>query len=149
MTSKLILKVKKNNPDAIIPTKANITDSGWDLTIIKIFEKNNQVFLGDTGLNIEPPAGFYTQIVPRSSIYKSGFIQANSIGIIDSDYRGNLMVALKFLGEPHLALNQAKSLIGKRIAQLLLVPLPDFEIKEVKELSSTIRGEGGFGSSGS
>jgi len=76
-------KVKRTREDAIIPKKAHLTDTGYDLWVLdKHKELDNGVVMYSTGLQIEPPSGFYFEIVPRSSIIKSGHIQANSVGKI-------------------------------------------------------------------
>ena len=87
--------VKKLREDAVIPQKAHTTDTGYDLWILdKHKELDNGVVMYSTGLQIQPPWGLYFEIVPRSSIIKSGYIQANSIGVVDSGYRGELFVPL-------------------------------------------------------
>ena len=107
------------------------------------------VFSVDTGLSIAPERGYYCEVVPRSSIVKSDFMQANGIGIIDPAYRGNILVMLRYLGqEPDGGLAQANALVGARVAQLLVRRLEVVEIKVEESLEETPRGVGGFGSSG-
>ncbi len=124
-----------------------MADAGWDLSVAEIIIKKPKVVFADTGLQIEPPEGYYTQIVARSSLYKSDFCLVNSIGIIDSGYRGNLMIALLYIGDGN-AEDAASKLIGQRIAQLLLVENLYSEVVESASLSDSARGAGGFGSSG-
>ena len=85
----------KTNKNAVIPSKSGENEVGYDLTAIE-FEKLilDNVYLFNTGIKVEPPQGFYVEIVPRSSIIKSGFMLANNTGIIDPTYRGNLKIAL-------------------------------------------------------
>ncbi len=130
-----------------MPTKTNPDDSGWDLIGLEIIEKRHNVFLFDTGIQIEPPKGYYTEIYPRSSIYKTDFIQANSVGIIDSGYRGNIMIPLRYIGQDN-AKEAIEQLKGCRIAQLILRKHVASELVEVSSLTDTKRGASGFGSSG-
>ena len=90
------LKIYKTHADAVIPSKNNYSDAGLDLTIIKEYKRlNSDTVLYDTGIKLEIPNGYYVEIVPRSSISRSGYILANSVGIIDQGYTGNLYVALR------------------------------------------------------
>ena len=85
------LKIKIHDENAVIPTKAGDQEVGYDLTAINFVKRlGTNTFMYDTGISVEPPAGYYTEIVPRSSIVKSGYILTNSIGIIDPTYRGTL-----------------------------------------------------------
>lgn len=94
-----------------------------------------------TGLAFEIPAGYVGLISLRSSVGGRGFVQPNAPGVIDSDYRGEVNILLS-----SSCLQCVKH--GERIAQLLIVPAPQFELVEALELSETVRGEGGFGSTG-
>jgi len=135
-------KVKKLRPDAVIPRKAHLSDTGYDLWVLdKHKELDNGVVMFSTGLAIEPPCGYYFEIVPRSSIIKSGYIQANSIGVVDAGYRGELFV-------PLLKLDQASPDIEfpKKIAQLVLRKVETCAFIEADELYDSSRGDGGFGS---
>jgi dUTP pyrophosphatase len=138
------IKVYKTNKDAVIPSKAFEEDAGYDLTIIsKIKDFNSKTSLYDTGIKIEVDEGYYTEIVPRSSISKFGYILANNIGIIDNHYRGNLMIALTKIAddapEIQLPFKCCQLIIRKQILTNL------YEITE-DTLTSTLRNEGGFGS---
>lgn len=139
------LKIKRIHPDAIIPTRAYKTSLGYDLYAIEDkylgFEDR---FKLNTGISIEFPKGFGGMIKCRSSLAKCGMsIEA---GVIDEDYRGEIIVMASF----HKTSSKSEFNIkkGDKIAQLLLVPTPKFEIEEIEELSETDRGERGFGSSG-
>jgi dUTP pyrophosphatase len=138
------LKVYKTDENAVIPSKAFEDDAGYDLTIIKkIKDFNSKTSLYDTGIKIEIEEGYYTEIVPRSSISKSGYMLANSIGIIDNNYRGNLMIALTkicdYTPEIELPFKCCQLIIRKQIsANLVEVKSDDF--------TETERNEGGFGS---
>ena len=138
------LKVYKTAEDAVIPSKAFEDDAGYDLTIIKkIKDFNSKTALYDTGIKIEIDEGYYTEIVPRSSISKFGYILANSIGIIDNNYRGNLMIALTKICDDapdiQLPFKCCQLLIRKQISADL------FEVRS-DDLTETERNEGGFGS---
>lgn len=130
------------------PEKAHQDDSGLDLTLMKVVQKRDNIFFFDTGISVEPPVGYYTELVPRSSIYKQDFIMTNSIGIIDQGYRGLIMMPMRYVGNGD-GLMEAETLIGERVGQLILRQLIPFQVEICDELSETKRGEGGFGSSGS
>lgn len=137
------MHVRRVRSDAVIPSKTNDDDVGYDLTVValaKTFEESG-VQLYDTGLQIRPPPGYYIEVVPRSSISKTHYALANSVGIIDPDYRGNILVALRKTNvhAPDLRL-------PCRIAQLILRKQERCVMFEVDELDWTERGEGGFGS---
>ena len=138
------IKVYKTDKDAVIPSKAFEEDAGYDLTIIKkIKDFNSKTTLYDTGIKIEVDEGYYTEIVPRSSISKFGYILANNIGIIDNHYRGNLMIALTKIAddapEIEFPFKCCQLIVRKQIFSNL------YEITD-DNLSSTLRNEGGFGS---
>ena len=138
------IKVFKTNKDAIIPSKAFEEDAGYDLTIInKIKDFNSRTSLYDTGIKIEVDDGYYTEIVPRSSISKFGYMLANNIGIIDNHYRGNLMVALTKIAD-----DAPEIVFPFKCCQLIIRKQISANLYEVSEdtLSSTVRNEGGFGS---
>ncbi len=128
---------------ALPPFKKRISDSGFDLYLIKLLKVEGNVYFFDTGVRVSPPPGYYFDLVPRSSIYKSGFILANSVGIIDMTYRGTIKV-------PLIKVNQEKELpeLPWRAVQLIPRRFFPLEAEEVESLEKTLRGEGGFGSTG-
>ena len=133
-------KISKN---AIEPRKGHHLDSGYDLHatgIHKVDEANNTYYLS-TGLKIRPPYGYYFEMYPRSSLSKSGFMLANSVGVIDQNYRGEIIIALKKVVQdselPEFPW-KCVQIIPKQFIHLTPV--------ETDELDETIRGEGGFGS---
>jgi dUTP pyrophosphatase len=145
-----ILKIKKER-DGILPTKAHEQDVGMDLTVISFEKKSKRLFLYNTHIKVEPPEGYYVEIVPRSSICFSDFILANSIGIIDPGYRGDLKLPLRYIGEltdEQAIEDQAKTLINTRVAQMILRQIHPCMIVEVESLSEAQRNEKGFGSTG-
>ena len=141
------IKIVKKNGNAVLPTKANDTDIGYDLTILeKVKTLTENTDLWDTGLMVVPPEGYYIEILPRSSLSKSGYMLANSVGVIDPDYRGNLMIALKNTG------NSTQDIqLPWRCCQMILRKYHPSVIKEYtsEEIDQdTVRGSGNFGSSG-
>ena len=137
-----IIKFKKLNPNAVMPSRAYKTDAGFDLTAVtRHFEGDCYIF--GTGIAVEIPQNHVGLIFPRSSVSKTNMILANCVGVIDSGYRGEIMLKFKALANhPNLYTG------GEKIGQLIILPYPQFKFKEVDELSSTDRGAGGFGSTG-
>jgi len=136
------IHVVKSNKNAILPNIKDINASGIDLHIIeKVEDFSDTVALYTTGIKIKPPTGYYFLLVGRSSISKSGYSLANAIGVIDQNYIGEIMVALRKNEEKDLVL-------PNRLVQLVLMPKLDFDLVEVKELDETERGANGFGSTG-
>ena len=146
------MRIKKLHPDAVLPTQGSAAAAGYDLYSVDTFcIEPGETRLVHTGLAIEIPEGFWGGIYARSGLAtKKGLRPANCVGVIDSDYRGEIMVALH---------NDSSSIqhidAGDRIAQLVFhqqcVVAPDEsgEIWQiVAELSDTNRGDGGFGSTG-
>lgn len=136
------IKVKKNLENAVLPKLAGPNEVGYDLVCVKFDKKiNNNTYMYDTGISIEVPNPYYTEIVPRSSIVKSGYMLANSVGIIDPTYRGNLKIVLVKVEE-----NAPELTLPFTICQLIIRNMIHLDVKEVDNLSDTSRGEGGFGS---
>ena len=131
------------NKKAVIPTKAHSTDIGYDLTAINIYKKiSEHVSLYDTGIKVIPPDGYYIEIVPRSSISKTGYMLANSVGTIDPDYTGTLKIALIKVDT-----SMPDITIPFKLCQMILRKAERSYLEEVFNLNKTIRGDGGFGSS--
>ena len=143
-----VLKVRLNYPGMKPPTKAHDSDSGLDLTLMKVIEKRDDIFFFDTGVSIEAPYGYYTELFPRSSIYKHDFMMVNSVGVIDTGCRGTLFMPMRYLGSGD-GRAEAESLVGQRIGQLILRRIEPYQVEIVSDLDDTERGGGGFGSSGS
>lgn len=140
------VKIKKLHKDAVIPSYAKAGDAGLDLTAIgvNILEDiDSNVITYNTGLSIEIPENHVGLIFPRSSIYKKELLLSNSVGVIDSGYRGEIM--LKFITYQHSKLIYE---VGDRVGQLIILPYPQIEFEEVNELTASHRGNNGFGSSG-
>jgi len=144
------VNIKKLNPLAKIPKYAKYGDAGMDLTAVsKSFDKYGNISYG-TGLAIEIPPKHVGLIFPRSSISKKHLNLANSIGMIDSGYRGEIIC--KFKPTPHFTIDNKEYPenyeINDRIAQILIIPFLDIEFNETDILSESERGNNGFGSSG-
>ena len=141
------MRIKKVRPNAIIPTYGSASAAGADLYACleadAVIEPGKTVFI-PTGLAMAVPEGYAGLIYARSSMgAKRGLAPANKVGVIDSDYRGEVMVALHNHGEVKQTIDH-----GERIAQLLLMPFLTAEYTEADSLTDTVRGEGGFGSTG-
>lgn len=146
----LELKVRKLHPEAKLPTKAYASDAAFDLYVCKVgsWTTGRGVYVLKTGIAVEIPEGYYGQIACRSSLGKVGYAVLG--GVIDSSYRGEVSVMLTRVNEVPLdylsPMNHFRP--GDRVAQLLILPVPQVVIVEVDELSDSERGEGGFGSTG-
>lgn len=147
----LKVKIKKLIPEAVIPKYAKPGDAGMDLVATsQEFEKNaagRRLQVYGTGLAFEIPEGYVGLIFPRSSIAKTELALTNCVGVIDSGYRGEVKFKFAIDGGSR-ATNEGTYKVGDRIGQIIIMPYPAVEFEETEELSSTERGEGGFGSSG-
>lgn len=142
------VNIKKIDERATIPTYGTDYSAGADLYALAeqdIVIKAGETVLVHTGLSIEVPEGYAGLIYARSGLAsKKGLAPANKVGVVDSDYRGEVMVAL----HNHSAVDQTVS-CGERIAQLVIAPFLKAEFVLCDELNETKRGQGGFGSTGS
>lgn len=141
------IPVKKLRENAVLPMRASAGAAGADLYACLEEEAvllPGQTTLIPTGLSLEIPEGYVGLVFARSSVAsKRGLAPANKVGVIDSDYRGELMVALfNHSSAPQTVLP------NERIAQLVVVPFLAAEYAQVQTLSDTVRGSGGFGSTG-
>jgi deoxyuridine 5'-triphosphate nucleotidohydrolase len=148
-TSVPTIKVFKVDERAVIPSKSRYSDSGYDLTIISEYKRlTSNTVIYDTGIQLEIPNGYYVEIVPRSSISRSGYMLANNVGIIDQGYRGNLYIALtKINGEaPELSMpwKCCQMIVKKQVYSRLEVAAATLGAATAIETSS--RGTGAFGS---
>ena len=145
MTQKV--NIKKLNPNACIPTYGTEFSAGADLysgmsEAVTVMPGTTEFI--KTGIAMEIPTGLVGLIYARSGMAcKKGLAPANKVGVIDSDYRGELMVALHNHSQSPVTVEP-----GDRIAQLVLTPYITAEFVEAEELSDTVRGDGGFGSTG-
>jgi dUTP pyrophosphatase len=138
------LKIKRLHPEAVIPSFAKHGDAGMDLTAVSQSVDADSNFVYHIGLAVEIPEGYVGLLFPRSSNSKKDLLLSNSVGVIDSGYRGELMLKFKYINANH----PKHYGVGERVAQLVIMKLPFIDVVEVDELSSSERGEGGFGSTG-
>lgn len=140
------IKIKKLKDNAVVPTRGSKYAAGADLYSAEndLYIEDRQTVMIGTGIAMEIPEGYVGLVYARSGLAcKEGLAPANKVGVIDSDYRGEIKVALY---------NQSgqKKLVkkGERIAQIVIAPFLAPEFTEVSELDETDRGDGGFGSTG-
>ena len=137
------VKIKRLHPDSVLPIYAKPGDAGMDLVAIsEEWNEGNTLVTYDTGLSMEIPEGYVGLIFPRSSISKTILELANSVGVIDSGYRGPIMLKFRYPEEGFVYD------VGDRIGQIIILPYPEVQFEEVAELNSTERGDGAFGSTG-
>ena len=141
------VKIKKLNPEAVVPTYGSAFSAGADLYACEeetVTINPGETRLIHTGISAEIPEGFAGLIYARSGLAtKKGLAPANKVGVVDADYRGEIMVAL--YNQSSAAQTVEK---GERVAQLVIAPFLKAEFLEADELSDTVRGAGGFGSTG-
>lgn len=153
MNAKIVLTDKR----AEVPKRAHDSDTGYDIKIIDVNRIVDDVIFFETGVKISPPKGHYFEIYPRSSISKTPFALANSVGVIDEHYRGEVIIAARVINNGTLPILDSKIQDRKNLAQYVINYKPklfqlilreklsvDFE--QVNELDETERGSGGFGS---
>lgn len=142
------VKIKKLTQEAVIPKYSKPGDAGMDLVATsKHYDKYGNVCFG-TGLSFEIPVGYVGLLFPRSSNSKNDTVLSNSVGVIDSGYRGEVSFKYKstiWCGSYGFGITGN---VGDRIGQLIIMPYPQIEFEEVQELSETERGSGGYGSTG-
>jgi dUTP pyrophosphatase len=138
------VKVKKLDPNAVIPTYSKDGDAGMDLTITDIKENTTFSISYGFGIAMEIPKGYVGLVFPRSSVRNQDLILSNCVGVIDSGYRGELQATFK----KTQGLDSISYNVGERGAQIVILPYPQIRMIESNELSNTERGEGGFGSTG-
>ena len=139
------MKIKRLKENAVLPTKGSQYAAGYDLYSTEtVTIRPHETVMIDTGLAMEIPMGYFGAIFARSGLAtKQGLRPANCVGVIDSDYRGPIKVALHNDTDEGRYVNE-----GDRIAQLVFMSYYDAEFNEVNNLETTTRGAGGFGSSG-
>ena len=140
----LNVRIKKLDPNAVIPSYSKTGDAGMDLTAVRIeYDTDGNVVYG-TGLAIEIPNGYVGLLFARSSNAKKDVYLTNHVGVIDSGYRGEIMLKFRKTKENYPRYYE----VGDRVGQIIILPYPNVEFIESEELSSTERGEGGYGSCG-
>lgn len=143
------IRFKRLSDKAIMPIRAHVGDAGVDLTATKITTELNEVnqllICYHTDLAVEIPEGYVGLLFPRSSIYTKSLQFTNSVGVIDSGYRGELMVKMRSTTDVVPGIYKE----GERFAQLVIMPVSsDYTITEAAELTETDRSTDGFGSTG-
>lgn len=142
------VKIKKLNADAVIPQYAHDTDAGMDLTAISHEYDVQKGHIYGTGLAIEIPKGYVGLLFPRSSNRKTNAYLTNHVGVIDSGYRGEIMLTYKNRDDSPFDGRYKPYEVGDRVAQLIIIPYPHIELKLVDELEDSDRGINGHGSTG-
>jgi dUTP pyrophosphatase len=142
------VKIKKLSPLAVIPKYAKPGDAGMDLTATSYSVADGGRHVYGTGIAIEIPEGYVGLLFPRSSLVKHDLRLANSVGVIDSQYRGEIRFIFESNGMNQDRHTKAIYKVGDRIGQIIIMPYPKILFLESDELSDTERGAGGFGSSG-
>ncbi len=143
----ITVKIKKLNKNAQVPSFGSAFAAGADLYACidhTMIIQPGQTCMIPTGFAMEIPAGYAGLIFARSGMAsKRGLAPANKVGVIDCDYRGEVMVALHNHSSEEAAVD-----VQERVAQLVIMPVPEVVFEEADELQDTVRGEGGFGSTG-
>jgi len=138
------IKVKVEN-GGVIPSYSKEGDAGLDLTAVSlVFDAESGFYEYDTGLSVEIPVGYVGLLYPRSSLSKMNLLLANHVGVIDSNYRGNIKVRFKKI---NIHVEKIYK-VGDRVAQLIISACPKVEFDKVDSLDDTVRGSDGFGSTG-
>lgn len=136
------VKFTLTHPDALIPRRAHNSDIGYDLTAIGIWKNvGEKTIIYDTGVAVQPPPGYYIEILPRSSLSKTGYMLSNSVGIIDPDFTQSLKIALTCVDNslPILTCPFTKF-------QLVLRKAEHYDIEQVESFQEIQPGREGFGS---
>jgi dUTP pyrophosphatase len=135
------IRIKKLHQDAVIPRYAHFGDAAVDLVAVRKWEDDYGNTCYGTGLAMEIPENHVGLLFPRSSVSKTNLRLCNAVGVIDSGYRGEVMLKFDKTGEKEYE-------VGDRVGQLMLVPIPSIQFVQVTNLPESDRGLGGFGSSG-
>ena len=135
------IRIKKIHPDAVVPRYAHFGDGAVDLVAVRKWEDDHGNLCYGTGLAMEIPEHHVGLLFARSSVSKKDVRLANAVGVIDSGYRGEVMLKFDQIGGDHYE-------VGDRVGQLMLIQIPSINFVEVVNLSPSDRNKGGFGSSG-
>lgn len=142
------LKVKKLVKEAVLPKYATDGSNGLDLVATAVLVHPSYVEVR-TGISVEIPEGYVGLLFSRSSISNRNLMLANGTGVIDNDYRGEVILRFKALNEgAHMFKYASNYKAGDKVGQLVIIPLPKVEVIEIKEVKETARGSGSFGSTG-
>lgn len=141
------IKFKKLHGEAVTPAYSKYGDAGLDISSITYtYDSQTKSHIHTTGIAIEIPYGFVGLIFPRSSISKKTQLLSNSVGVIDSGYRGEIKFVFKNTDVSQSYHSHYQP--GDRIGQLVIIPIPLIELDQVTELSDSERGSGSYGSTG-
>lgn len=139
------IKFTKLVKSAVAPKQGTAGAAGFDLTATsRFYSGKHGTWEYGTGIAVEIPPGYAGLVMPRSSIFKTGLVLSNGVGLIDSDYRGEVKAKFHIIDDQRMKPYE----VGDRIAQLVIVPIPEVEYVEVDKLTETERGTGGYGSTG-
>lgn len=141
----MIVKIKKLSENAVIPKQATEGSVGFDIVATEVSYNGGYIEF-KTGLSFELPEGTAGLLMPRSSISKTALFLSNSVGLLDRDFTGQVTFRFKLL--PQASHEDCIYQVGDRIGQLVIIPVPKIEMREVEELTETSRGTGGYGSTG-
>ena len=144
INTSLKIRLKKLNPTAVTPSYSKDGDAGMDLTATTIISHTTDQVTYGTGISLEIPKDYVGLVFPRSSIRKYDLELTNSVGVIDSGYRGEIQLTFNKVNNKTTIYN-----VGDRVGQIMIIPYPKINFVESDELTITERSEGGFGSSGS
>jgi dUTP pyrophosphatase len=133
-----MFRYKLSSPQTFAPSKHHPSDAGYDLYLMELKKIEKDVYYYDTGVSIELPEGYFAMLVGRSSIAQSGYMLANSVGIIDNHYRGNIIVGLRKINS-----KAADLILPSKLVQLIIMKQNDFVLEEAQALSSTDRQDKG------
>lgn len=150
----MIIKIKKLRENAVIPTRGTDYAGGWDVTASEIEYTSDGRAICKLGIAVEIPEGYRLIASPRSSLTKTTWVIQNSPCLIDADYRGELMIVFRPLDQKTTVFGfdnptaEFPYQVGDRVAQCYLEEIIPMEFEEVETLSETVRGSGGYGSTG-
>lgn len=145
------LKIKLTHKDASTPTRATEHSGGWDVFAADIIKESDDFYIVNLGFQLEIPEGYKLTLVPRSSITKTKWIQQNSPGLGDCDFRGTYQYRFRCIPNSMVSAFDYQNFpynVGDRIGQIYLEKVIPIQFEKVDELSKTERGDGGFGSTG-
>ena len=145
MAQAVTVKVKRLTTHADIPEYSREGDAGLDLVATEVFHNRDFEYVEyGTGISVKIPQGYVGLLFPRSSISKTPHTLCNSVGVVDSNYTGEI----KFRFRTKEDREDLEYCVGDRIGQLIIIPYPTINFEQVEELEETNRGSQGFGSSG-
>lgn len=151
-SNEISVKIKKLSDNAVVPAYSRSGDAGMDITATSMTETDQYIEYG-TSLSVAIPEGYVGLIYPRSSLSKYDIVLANHVGVIDSNYRGEITFRFKPTKtwddfSDHSVVGPKYYNIGDRIGQIIIQKIPEVTFEVAEELDETVRGTGAYGSSG-